>query len=315
MTEQTLISSAAGKDRPDSASPPAVGHQLPLAADVLPLHERTVPRAFARAMARVPDQAALIEPLGRTITYRELDCEARRIAASLRELGLAPGDNVLAMLDPHADNVVGWLAANIASVVWVPINTSYKGSLLQFVVEHSEARAIIIEQEWVDRISQIATHLTFLRTVIVRGSLNDVTLPAGLEVRTYQVLQAAEPVEMEEPRVMDVSTIMYTSGTEGQAKGVLIPMVRSMRPPSPTSALSRPRSSWPHCPSSTPAVCSPARSRLFEREGPRYCTGPSRQRDSLRTREGTAARQHSSWVRSPCFFSASHPDQTIETMP
>ena len=206
-----------------AATTPSPANQVPSPEDILPLQERTVPSAVARALARHPDRPALVEPLGRTLTYRQLDHEARRVAASLHGLGLLQGDNVMAMLDPHADNVVAWVGANIASVVWVPINTSYKGSLLQFVVEHSEARAIVIEREWVERVVHIADQLTHLRVVIVRGGVDGLEMPANLELRTFESLQDAEPIELPEPRVTDISTIMYTSGTEGQSKGVMIP--------------------------------------------------------------------------------------------
>lgn len=206
-----------------AALPPTLDHQLPLAADVIALHERTVPRILARAVARRPGQAALIEPRGRTLTYAELDREARGAAAGLRGLGLGPGDTVVAMLDPHADNIVGWLGANLASVVWVPINTSFKGSILQYVVEHSEARVILIEAAWVERINEIASELTHLTTVVVRGGDGVHAAPLDrFEVVAFESLARAEAVELEEPKVSDVSTIMYTSGTEGQSKGVLI---------------------------------------------------------------------------------------------
>ena len=203
--------------------PSTPDHQLPLNADIIALHDRTVPRILARAVALRPDQAALVEPLGRTLTYRELDREARGTAAGLRGLGLGAGDTVVAMLDPHADNIIGWLGANLASVVWVPINTSLKGSMLQFVLEHSEARVILIEATWVERIDEIASELTHLKTVVVRGG--DGSQAATLDrfkVIDLDTLAQAEPVELEEPKVSDVSTIMYTSGTEGQSKGVLI---------------------------------------------------------------------------------------------
>lgn len=124
--------------------------------EALPLADRTVPAALRRAASRVPDQAALIEPGGRTIVYRELEDEARRAASGLRALGLQPGDTVLAMLDEHADHVIAWLGANIASVPWVPINTAFKGSMLQYMVEHSRARVLVIEGKWVDRIIAIS---------------------------------------------------------------------------------------------------------------------------------------------------------------
>lgn len=211
-------------DLAQPADRPTSDHQIPAAADVIALHERTVPRILARAVAAHPDRAALIEPLGRTLTYAELDHEARSVAAALRGLGLGPGDAVVAMLDPHADNIVAWMGANLASVVWVPINTAFKGSILQYVVEHSEARAIIVEAAWVERINEIAPELTHLTTVIVRGGDDCHASPIGrLEAHPFESLALAEPIELTEPTVADISTIMYTSGTEGQAKGVLMP--------------------------------------------------------------------------------------------
>ena len=190
--------------------------------DVLAVADRTVPAALRRAALRVPDQAALIEPRGRTIVYRELEDEAKRAATALRALGLAPGDTVLAMLDEHADHVIAWLGANIASVPWVPINTSFKGSMLQYMVEHSRARVLIIEGKWVDRITEIATDLTHLETIIVRNG-GDATAPSRFVCHDLALLQQDEIVAMDEPKVSDISSIVYTSGTQGRPKGVLVP--------------------------------------------------------------------------------------------
>ncbi len=190
--------------------------------EVLPLADRTVPGALRRAASRVPDQAALIEAGGRTIVYRELEDQARRAASGLRALGLESGDTVLAMLDNHADHVIAWLGANIASVPWVPINTSFKGSMLQYMVEHSRARVLVIEGKWVDRIIEITGELTHLETLIVRSD-GDAVAGNRFACHDFEVLRQAEPVPVEEPKVSDISTIVYTSGTQGRPKGVLVP--------------------------------------------------------------------------------------------
>ena len=190
--------------------------------DILPMADRTVPAALRRAAARVPDQPALIEPAGRTIVYRELEDQAKRTAAALRGLGLAPGDTVLSMLAEHADNVIAWLGANIASVTWVPINTAFKGSMLQYIIEHSHARVLIIEGEWLARVSEIAAELSHLELIIVRNR-TDAAASGRFEYRDFRSLLTAEITEMDEPTVADISTIIYTSGTEGRPKGVLVP--------------------------------------------------------------------------------------------
>ena len=186
------------------------------------MHERTVPALLRSAAEAVPDQPALIEAIGRTMTYAELLDSASRIGSGLRGLGLAAHDLVLSMLDEHVENVATWFGANIASVVQVPINTSYKGESLRYVIEHSGARVLIIEGEWCDRLAAIADELTTLTTVVVRNG-GSVHTPSRFARVEFDELLSADVIEMAPPRVSDISTIMYTSGTEGRAKGVLMP--------------------------------------------------------------------------------------------
>jgi crotonobetaine/carnitine-CoA ligase len=175
-----------------------------------------------RAVESVPDQAAVIEPEGRTLTYAELGDEAQRTATALRSLGLEPHDRVLVMLDQTADTVVFWLGANIASVTFVPINTAYKGEMLSYIIEHAQAEVLVIEGKWCDRVVDIAEDLTTLKTVIVRGEEN-ATLSTKFLRRDFTELLALDPIDVGEPFVWDVSAIVYTSGTEGRPKGVLMP--------------------------------------------------------------------------------------------
>ena len=190
--------------------------------DDLPIRERTIPRMLRRAVASVPDQHAVIEPDGRMITYAELGHAAQRVAAALRRLHLEPEDRVLVMLDQHADTVITWLGANIASVAFVPINIAYKGEMLRYIIERSRARVLIIEGKWCDRLADIADDLTALKTVVVRDAEN-ATVPGGLVRHDFTDLLAAEPVDVGEPFVWTISSILFTSGTEGRAKGVLMP--------------------------------------------------------------------------------------------
>lgn len=126
------------------------------------------------------------------------------------------------MLDGHIDNVVTWLGANCACVVHIPINTSYRGEMLRYVIEHSGARALIIEGDWCDRLVDIAGELTKLETVVIRGAAN-AELPSAFRSMSFDKLLATDPVALDGPAVSDISTMLYTSGTEGRAKGVLMP--------------------------------------------------------------------------------------------
>jgi crotonobetaine/carnitine-CoA ligase len=191
--------------------------------DSVPVPERTVGGLLRRSARVAAQQLAIVEPRGRSLTYAELLNESERAGAALRGIGLEPGQHVLALLDTPADNVATWLGANLAGVVWVPVNTAFKGVVLRDIIEHSRARVMIIEDKWLDRLSQIAHCLTRLETVIVRGGSHDGGAPGGLARLEFAELQAVEPVDLGERAVSDISTIIYTSGTEGAAKGVLVP--------------------------------------------------------------------------------------------
>ena len=191
--------------------------------DTVPVRSRTVPALLRRAVEIAPAQPALVEALsGRTLSYAQLQDSASRLATALREMGLRRQDFVLVMLDGHIDNVVTWLGANCASVVHIPINTSYRGEMLRYVIEYSGARVLIIEGAWCDRLADIAADLTKLETVVIRGAAN-VEVPSALRSMSFDELFATDPVALDAPAVSDISTMLYTSGTEGRAKGVLMP--------------------------------------------------------------------------------------------
>jgi crotonobetaine/carnitine-CoA ligase len=175
-----------------------------------------------RAVESVPNQAAIIEPQGRTLTYAELADEAQRYASALRSLGLEPQDRVLVMLDQHADTVAVWLGANIATVTFVPINTAYKGEMLRYIIEHARAEVLIIEGKWCDRFVDVADNLTTLKKVVVRGAEN-AAIPDTFIRHDFAELLDTDPIDVGEPSVWDVSSILYTSGTEGRPKGVIMP--------------------------------------------------------------------------------------------
>lgn len=191
--------------------------------DGLPVTGRTVPEMLRRATQLVPEQPAIIEATSdRRLSYRELERNASRVAGALRAIGIGRQDFVLVMLDEHLDNVVTWLGANIASICHIPINTSYRGEMLRYVIEHSGARVLIIEGVWCDRLAEVADGLTKLETVVVRRGA-DAQTPNRLGRIDFDKLFSGDPVDVEGPDVSDVSTVLCTSGTEGRAKGVLMP--------------------------------------------------------------------------------------------
>ena len=150
----------------------------------------------------------------------KLLAEVQGRAAALQGLGVQQGEPVLSWLPngPHA--VLNWLALNYIGAVYVPINTAYKGSLLQHVIHSSGARLMIAQASLLPRLGDIETDQ--LQRIIVLGG-EGAALP-GLALLDASCLHAEVSSLQDLPRAItpeDTQCVIFTSGTTGPSKGVL----------------------------------------------------------------------------------------------
>jgi crotonobetaine/carnitine-CoA ligase len=187
-----------------------------------PVLERTIAAVLDKQVAAMPGKTALLEAAsGSEVTYSQLQQRAFQLAAGLASMGVARQEPVLVMLDNHIDMVVTWAGIGVGAMIEVPVNTAYKGEMLRYIMDHSGAKIAIVEGAYCERISEILDGVPELEIIVVRGV--DGALPGRIVRRGFAELSAAAPVRPDPPHVSDISTIIYTSGTEGRSKGVLCP--------------------------------------------------------------------------------------------
>jgi crotonobetaine/carnitine-CoA ligase len=193
----------------------------------IPTREDCVVHNLINARARnQPDTVFVNFEDGASWTYLELQERITRYAAGLQSLGVEPGDFVLSWL-PNGPHVVQvFLALNYLGAVYVPINTSYRGGVLQHVIAKSGAALMIADSRLIDRLTGIDTSL--LRTLVVVGESTTEIPP--LKILPEEVLSEAggdlsPPARPVEP--WDTHTVIYTSGTTGPSKGVLSSYIHS----------------------------------------------------------------------------------------
>jgi 3-oxocholest-4-en-26-oate---CoA ligase len=168
----------------------------------------------------VPDRVALYAE-GRTLTYRELDRRANRLAHHFTAAGVKAGDHV----GCHMMNGVEYLETMIAlmKIRAVPINVNYRyvRDELHYLYTNADLIALVYDAEFADRVSAVLPDVPHLRHLLVVGPSSDHSLPDGS--LPYETALARRPDDRTgfPERSADDLLIIYTGGTTGMPKGVM----------------------------------------------------------------------------------------------
>lgn len=173
----------------------------------------TLRDVLARHVARQPDRTLLVAPeSGRTLSYRELDRQARLLARWLRAAGLQRGDKVGLYLPNGYQTALLFLGTMIGGYVIAPLNLLAQRSQLAYVLEHCDCKVLFTSREHEPALAEALALVKRAIEVIVIDSdapalFVEHRLPAG----------GFGPVAAEDPALL-----MYTSGTTGTPKGALL---------------------------------------------------------------------------------------------
>lgn len=149
-------------------------------------------------------------------TYAEFDAAANRAANLLRSLGVGKGDKISLLMNNSPEYVLAYFACWKLGAVAGPVNSHLKSEELAFVLNNSEAVALITEQEFLKYLAPIRAELQHLRHVLTTDAETD----GAIDFRNAAAQSAAldtVPLDAE-----DEAIIIYTSGTTGKPKGVLL---------------------------------------------------------------------------------------------
>ncbi len=148
----------------------------------------------------------------REVSWATLEAEIGRFADAYRRTGVAPGMRVLLLLDDSPELVAAYLGAIRAGAVAVAINTRSTPDDLQYYIEDSDARLVLIEPAYRDRFQAAAGRIAGAQPVAIEASAD------GLGRFLGGANPAAPAVEMAPD---DMALWVYTSGTTGRPKGVV----------------------------------------------------------------------------------------------
>ena len=181
-------------------------------------------RDFARS---TPHAIAVVDG-SRTFTFADVENRARRLANVLLQAGFGPGDRIAIMLGNRAEYVEIPAALGRIGLIMVPLNPRLSAAEVSYIVNHSKSSAMILDLAYAS-IVQSSLEENELRLVLAMpdpeqpAAANEESLAAGGTQDYEAALQLASDTDSSRAiSEFDPFTIVYTSGTTGRPKGVVI---------------------------------------------------------------------------------------------
>ncbi len=166
---------------------------------------------------------------GTTLTFASLHRDSDQLARNLASLGVEPGDRVMVMLKNRIEFMFAMLAIMKLGAIFVPVNTELKGAFLQHQMSNAEPRVVFLDTDLGDAFDTVEAGNDLLTAVVYVAGDVPGQRPAiftGAQVMTFQAfaeLSGANDEVLVTAEPQDIACIMYTSGTTGPSKGVLMP--------------------------------------------------------------------------------------------
>jgi crotonobetaine/carnitine-CoA ligase len=181
--------------------------------------DTTLPRLVAARAATSPHQVALDSIEDGALTWAELHDYGLAWAGALRAIGAGTGDCVLSMIPTGHDAYAAWLGAAAAGLCDVHVNHALRGRSLVDILHTTRARIAVIAAEFWDQWRPVLD--AGLEKIVVIGAL-PVADPRVISLD--DLLRGSRPLAAPvAQRASDIACVIFTSGTTGNAKGVLLP--------------------------------------------------------------------------------------------
>ncbi len=166
---------------------------------------------------KFPNKVA-VKDAHRAFTYPELNRRVNRVANSLTGMGLKKGDKLAVVMENSIEMIELFLATAKTGIAMVPINFRLVGPEIEYIVNNSDAKLLVVHDQFVKNVDPVKSKLTNIDADKFFGAGE----PTG-GYRPYEELieggDEAEPVSDVSPK--DPWILIYTSGTTGKPKGVV----------------------------------------------------------------------------------------------
>jgi acyl-CoA synthetase (AMP-forming)/AMP-acid ligase II len=175
-----------------------------------------ISKLLTKSAGTFPNNLAIVYG-SRRFTYAQFNSRVNRLANALYRLGIGQGDNVALLQYNYPEMLESMFACFKAGLGAVPINWRLHPNEFAFIIDHSEARAVILSPEFNESIVDIRGRIKKAQHLITLSG-------AEGEHLDYETLISKESEEFADAEVRDddLAWLFYTSGTTGMPKGAML---------------------------------------------------------------------------------------------
>lgn len=176
--------------------------------------------ALKHAAHQVPNREAFVDG-NKRLTYYEVLERATQLSGWLQEQGIRRNDKVGCLLKNGLPFVELYFSTSLIGAVFVPVNFRLASQEIEYIVNHSDIKILVIEEEFIETILPIVDKLPQLEKLVIVGN-TDKNL--GMETILYDSIydRFYDFQTIEELTDNDAHAIIYTSGTTGKPKGAVL---------------------------------------------------------------------------------------------
>jgi long-chain acyl-CoA synthetase len=174
---------------------------------------KTIPEMLEMTVERYRDNIAFLIPRNNNIyklSYGQVLHYVKRISRHLKELGLDRGDHIAIIGENRPEWVISYLACAWIGATAIPLDPRAPSDTQRFILGFSSAKAIIVSGSHLSDIQSIKNELEELRYIIVMENFDEIYNKYSNGVETYNASSD------------DLLEILFTSGTTGVSKGVML---------------------------------------------------------------------------------------------